>query len=259
MSRACPRGSTGTSRARRSAAVDGAAQRARVPPVDYVDKPSRPRATTNRGSSSSCRQGSSSGCRLTVGLKRCRDSRKQWQSQAPPAPWVRTMPSTAQSALCRCPCTPSASNRTDVTIGVRLPPRAFFAKPRPKLRLAWISVNLTKNSVCSSGGSRLRDCSVDLETFCAGATPGEGAFKGEYRRTSASFAEAARRGCRRAHGCSGMPCGRSALLLPTPNTAASPTACGRILRSAARARRRWPTLPPPPATRGRVTRTEGTA
>ena len=60
MRRACPRGSTGTSRARRSAAVEGAAQRARVPPVDYVDKPSRRRAR----SSSSPRKGSSSGCRL---------------------------------------------------------------------------------------------------------------------------------------------------------------------------------------------------
>jgi len=49
MRRACPRGSTGTSRARRSAAVEGAAQRARVPPVDYVDKPSRRRATATRG------------------------------------------------------------------------------------------------------------------------------------------------------------------------------------------------------------------
>ena len=49
MRRACPRGSTGTSRARRFAAVEGAAQRARVPPVDYVDKPSRRRATPTRG------------------------------------------------------------------------------------------------------------------------------------------------------------------------------------------------------------------
>jgi len=49
MRRACPRGSTATSRARRSAAVEGAAQRARVPPVDYVDKPSRRRATATRG------------------------------------------------------------------------------------------------------------------------------------------------------------------------------------------------------------------
>ena len=32
MRRACPRGSTGTSHARRSAAREGAAQRARVPP-----------------------------------------------------------------------------------------------------------------------------------------------------------------------------------------------------------------------------------
>jgi hypothetical protein len=46
MRRACPRRSTGTSRARRSAAVDGAAQRARVPPADSVDKPSRRRMTT---------------------------------------------------------------------------------------------------------------------------------------------------------------------------------------------------------------------
>src|SRR5207249_12260602 len=43
VSRACPGGSTGTSRARRSACSwGGAARRARVPPVDYLDKPYRP-------------------------------------------------------------------------------------------------------------------------------------------------------------------------------------------------------------------------
>ena len=68
MRRACPRGSTGTSRARRSAAVEGAAQRARVPPVDYVDKPSRRRATATRGPVlrvARVQLQSSSGCRLT--------------------------------------------------------------------------------------------------------------------------------------------------------------------------------------------------
>jgi DNA replication protein DnaC len=61
MSRACPRGSTGTSRAR-------------VPPVDNVDKPSRRPTTTRRGSSSSGRKGSSSGCRLTGGVAQTSDA-----------------------------------------------------------------------------------------------------------------------------------------------------------------------------------------
>ena len=39
MNRACPRGSTGPSRARH----------ARVPPVDYLDKPCRPSAFTATG------------------------------------------------------------------------------------------------------------------------------------------------------------------------------------------------------------------
>src|SRR5207249_5877204 len=49
VSRACPGGSTGTSRARRSACSGGgAARRARVPPVDYLDKPYRPSPATEQ-------------------------------------------------------------------------------------------------------------------------------------------------------------------------------------------------------------------
>src|SRR5206468_10670854 len=49
VSRACPGGSTATSRARRSACSGGgAARRARVPPVDYLDKPYRPSPATEQ-------------------------------------------------------------------------------------------------------------------------------------------------------------------------------------------------------------------
>ena len=44
MSRACPGGSTGPSRARRSVAREGTARHARGPPVDYLDKPCHPSA-----------------------------------------------------------------------------------------------------------------------------------------------------------------------------------------------------------------------
>jgi len=59
VSKACPGGSTGTSHARRSVAHQGTARRARVPPVDYLDKPPQPRvsrpAEIKPGSSSQCR------------------------------------------------------------------------------------------------------------------------------------------------------------------------------------------------------------
>ena len=44
VSRACPGGSTGPSRARRSVAREGTARHARGPPVDYLDKPCHPSA-----------------------------------------------------------------------------------------------------------------------------------------------------------------------------------------------------------------------
>ena len=69
MRRACPGGSTGIPRA---AAPDSCGRSAaRGPPVDYLDKPSRPSRPnhTIEGASSSCRQGASSGCRLT--RRRC--------------------------------------------------------------------------------------------------------------------------------------------------------------------------------------------
>jgi hypothetical protein len=49
VSRACPAGPTGPSRARRSVAREGTARHARVPPVDYLDKPYRPSAFTATG------------------------------------------------------------------------------------------------------------------------------------------------------------------------------------------------------------------
>ena len=73
-----PRGSTGTPPRRRSLRNGRRSLPARVPPVDSVDDPlrqcrlkhSRPR----RGSSFTCRQGSSSGCRLTpvARVEKCR-------------------------------------------------------------------------------------------------------------------------------------------------------------------------------------------
>jgi hypothetical protein len=70
VTRACPGGSTAPP-ALRFACQLRALRSARVPPMDdYLDKPFHPSlVTATEGASPSCRQGSSSGYRLTMSIE----------------------------------------------------------------------------------------------------------------------------------------------------------------------------------------------